>query len=73
MRLMNADYYASMSILFVNNRLDSYVLRRKSVYNFQSRLKRSENELITIIKNITESQYFSASSFMRENVKILYI
>ena len=70
-RLMNADCYASMSTLFVYNRLDNfYVLRRKSIYNFLSRLKCSENELL---KNITESQYFSVSSFMREYVKILYI
>ena len=70
-RLMNVDYYASMSTLFVNNRLDNfYVIRRKSTYNFLSRLKCSENELL---KNITESQYFSVSSFMREYVKILYI
>ena len=68
---MNADYYASMSTLFVNNRLDNlYVLRRKSIYNFLSRLKCSENELL---KNITKSQYFSVSSIMREYVKILYI
>ena len=48
-------------ILFVNNRLDNFhVLRRKSIYNFLSRLKCSWNELI---KNITESRYFSASLF----------
>ena len=61
---INADYYASMSTLFVNDRLDNFhVLRRKSIYNFLSRLKCSENVLM---KNTTESQYFSASSFMRE-------
>ena len=70
-RLMNVDYCASMSTLFVNNRLDNfYVIRRKSIYNFLSRLKCSENELL---RNITESQYFSVSSFMREYVKLLHI
>ena len=61
-RPMNDDYYAIISILFVNNRLDNfYVLRRKSIYNFLSRLKCSEHELL---KNITESQYFSFSYFI---------
>ena len=70
-RLMKVDYYASMSTLFVNNRLDNfYVIRRKSIYNFLSRLKCSENELLN---NITESQYFSVSSLMKEYVKILYV
>ena len=38
--------------------------------NFLLRLKCSENELL---QNITESKYFSISSFMREYVKILFI